>query len=201
MSMKIGVTGGIGSGKSYVCSLLQKRYGAPVYDCDSRAKQLLIEDAALRHALIDAFGPDVYHSDNTLNRPFLAAQVFASAQHTARMNALVHPAVKRDFVQWVARHADAPFVVLESAILFESGFRDVVDAVLSVEAPEALRLQRACLRDSSTPEQIRARMARQLTDAERRLRADVVVCNDGQSPLAPLLDRSIQRLLSLPGSI
>ncbi|MBQ2019118.1 MAG: dephospho-CoA kinase, partial [Alistipes sp.] len=129
---KIGVTGGIGSGKSTVCELLRDR-GVAVYDSDSRAKQLMAESEALREQLIAAFGAECYNAEG-LNRAFLASKVFGNEEALQQLNSIVHPAVRADFQTW-AELQSSPYVVLESAILFEAGFETEVDATLAVMAP------------------------------------------------------------------
>ena len=171
---KVGITGGIGSGKSTVCEMLAGR-GVAVYTADERAKALMATDAALRSSIIEAFGSDAYTAEG-LNRGFLAANVFASPEALARLNGLVHPAVMADFEAW-AEQQEGDYVVLESAILFEAALDDRVDVSVAVMAPEALRLERAIARDGASEEQIRARMRNQLSDEERNVRAKFTIVN------------------------
>ena len=190
--MTIGITGGIGSGKSYVSQWLASRFRIPVYDCDREAKRLMLKPA-MRSALTQLVGAEAYQPDGQLNKPFLAAYLFASPDHAAAVNAIVHPAVKRDFLRWAQRHRG--LVAVESAILVEAGFTEVVDKVIVVEAPLPLRLQRVMERDGATEQQVRARIARQITDDERRRCADLVIVNDG-SDFAPQLTAFIEHLTS-----
>ena len=183
--MKIGITGGIGSGKSYVARLLTQHFGIPVYDCDRRAKSLMTSSVDIRCELVTLVGAAAYLPDGQLNKPELSRYLFADSQHAASVNAIVHPAVKADFLTWASRQT-TPHVAMESAILLEAGFSDVVDCILTVEAPVELRLQRAMQRDGATEQQVRQRMARQLADADRMAKADVVILNDGR-PLLPQL--------------
>lgn len=171
---KVGITGGIGSGKSTVCEMLAGR-GVAVYTADERAKALMTTDAALRSSIIEAFGSDAYTAEG-LNRGFLAANVFASPEALARLNGLVHPAVMADFEAW-AEQQEGDYVVLESAILFEAALDNRVDVSVAVMAPEALRLERAMARDGASEEQIRARMRNQLSDEERNVRAKFTIVN------------------------
>ena len=175
--MTIGITGGIGSGKSYVARWLTRQYQIPVYDCDREAKRLMTSDV-LRPALIDLLGSDVYLPDGQLNKPLLADYVFRDAAHQAAINAIVHPEVKNDFRRWA--DARGGLVAIESAILVEAGFTDVVDVLIAVEAPLDLRLQRVAQRDGATPAQTNARIRRQLEDEARRAAADYVIINDGR---------------------
>lgn len=180
--MKVGVTGGIGSGKSTVCRLFAQR-GIAVYDSDREAKRLMSECADLRAAVGQRFGADIYR-DGTLDRTRLAACVFSDAQALADLNALVHPAVLRDFVQWADAQA-SPYVVLESAILFEAGLQDWVDRTVAVLAPADLRIQRACRRDRCDEAHVRSRMAAQMSDDELCERADFTMVNILESALEP----------------
>lgn len=175
--IKLGITGGIGSGKTYVARLLEER-GIPVYYTDVEAKRLMESDAEIRKALTALVGADAYRSDGGLNRPVLAAYLFSGSSHAALVNSVVHPVVRQHFLHWAQRQP-AGLVAMECAILFESGFDALVDEVLAVCAPEPLRLHRAMLRDGATEKQVRDRMAAQWTDEERSARADHVIMNDG----------------------
>ena len=161
---KVGITGGIGSGKSYVCSLLEG-YGVAVYNADSRAKTLMTDDDSLREALISRFGADVYTSEG-LNRGYLAERVFTDSEELAALNAIVHPAVMDDFDRW-AEEQEGEYVVLESAILFEAHLEHRVDSTVAVMAPEELRIERAMRRDNATRKHIEERMRNQMSDDER----------------------------------
>ena len=171
---KIGVTGGIGSGKSTVCELLRDR-GVAVYDSDSRAKQLMAESEALREQLIAAFGAECYNADG-LNRAFLASKVFGNEEALQQLNSIVHPAVRADFQTW-AEQQQSPYVVLESAILFDAGFESEVDVTLAVVAPRELRVMRVCNRNGMTPEQVEERIACQMGDDELHARANYTMVN------------------------
>lgn len=171
---KIGVTGGIGSGKSTVCELLRDR-GVAVYDSDSRAKQLMAESEALREQLIAAFGAECYNAEG-LNRTFLASKVFGNEEALQQLNSIVHPAVRADFQAW-AEQQSSPYVVLESAILFEAGFETEVDATLAVMAPMPMRLERTMARDGVDKESVMRRMEHQLSDDELHRRASRTIVN------------------------
>ena len=180
--MKVGITGGIGSGKSTVCRLFAQR-GIAVYDSDREAKRLMTEDGALRAGITARFGAESY-VDGALNRRYLASRVFSDAQALADLNALVHPAVRSDFASWAERQA-GPYVILESAILFEAGLEGAVDRTVAVLAPLELRLSRTCCRDGCDEEAVRRRMAAQLDDDTLRDRADYAVVNIFESDLEP----------------
>ncbi|MBQ5396223.1 MAG: dephospho-CoA kinase [Alistipes sp.] len=170
---KIGVTGGIGSGKSTVCRLLADM-GAAVYDSDARAKALMNEDMALREAIITVFGEECYGEEG-LNRAYLAAQVFGNEEVLARLNAIVHPAVRADFRAW-AEVQKSTYVVLESAILFEAGFENEVDSTLAVMSPLVERVRRTMERDGATREEVLRRISHQMSDDElHRLSTHTIV--------------------------
>ena len=171
---KVGLTGGIGSGKSKVAEFLRDREVA-IYDSDSRAKELMMSNEALREALIAEFGQECYTSDG-INRAWLAQRVFNNEAELARLNAIVHPAVMRDFAAW-AEAQEGNYVVLESAILLEAGLESHVDVVVAVMAPKELRLERAMLRDGASREQIEERMRNQMSDEERTDRAKYAIVN------------------------
>jgi len=173
--MKIGITGGIGSGKSYVSDLLRREFDIPVYDCDQEAKRLTASDASIRLRLIELVGPEVFDGQE-LNKRCLADYLFASPENASWVNAIIHPAVLQDFQLWVDRQ-QKPVVALESAILFESGFNACVDKVLYIDAPEDVRLQRAMLRDGASEEQIKARMKMQQPEINRN-QADYIIDNN-----------------------
>ena len=188
----IAITGGIGSGKSYVSALLEKA-GIPVYNADNESKRLTTENAEIRCGLVNLLGEEVY-AEGVLNKPMLASYLFANAENAARVNAIIHPCVKKDFKQWMEMHAESELVALESAILYESGFDDVVDTVVVVYAPKELRLKRAMLRDAASREQIEARMNAQMDDEEKYRKADFVVYNDGTFPLEEQLTSVINQI-------
>ena len=190
--ISIAITGGIGSGKSYISNILQE-YGIPIYNTDDAAKRLMVSDEGIRHDLIALLGEEVY-VEGTLNKSLLASYLFADAENAARINGIVHPRVKLDFCRWLEQHTDKEIVGMECAILFEAGFDDAVDAVVMVYAPEALRVERAMKRDHATEAQIRARIAAQLDDEEKRKRADYVIYTDGSIPLDSQLSTLIAQL-------
>lgn len=171
---KVAITGGIGSGKSVVCSILEE-FGVAVYNSDLRAKELMSCSDALRQQLMERFGVEVYTSEG-LNRAYLAERVFGNAEELAALNAIVHPAVMADFDAW-AEAQEGGYVVLESAILFEAKLENRVDAVVSVMAPEALRVERAMARDGASIEQVEARIRAQMSDDERSDRSKYAIVN------------------------
>lgn len=188
---KVGLTGGIGSGKSKVAELL-RNMGVAVYDSDTRAKALMANDTALRDALIEAFGAECYTSEG-LNRPWLAERVFNTPDELKRLNAIVHPAVMLDFAEW-AMQQSGEYVVMESAILLEAGLESHVDVVVAVMAPRELRLERAMRRDGATREQIEARMENQITDEERTERSKYAIVNIALDDLEEDVEQLHRRL-------
>ena len=171
----IGITGGIGSGKSYVSDILQREFGIPVYNCDKEAKRLTATDPEIRRRLIQLVGSEVFNGE-TLNKQILADYLFANPEHASKVNTIIHPAVLEDFLRWSMLNGQCSIVALESAILFESGFNAYVDKVLFVDAPEDVRLHRAMQRDTATEEQIRARMKMQQPELHQG-RADIIIDN------------------------
>ncbi|MFC6996694.1 dephospho-CoA kinase [Rufibacter roseus] len=195
--LKIGITGGIGSGKSIVCRCFQL-LGVPVYDSDSRAKWVMNHDPELRESLIQTFGPDTFDGNQHLNRAYLAQKVFHNAEELAKLNGLVHPQVRKDFYKWLERHTAAPYVLKEAALMFESNAYKQVDYVLTVSAPIQLRLTRTLQRDTHrTTADIEAIMAKQLSEEERTSRAQFVLYNNDEQLVLPQVEALHQTFLDL----
>ena len=194
---KIGITGGIGSGKSYVCRKIAQR-GIPVYYTDDKAKQLMIQNSDVIHALKQLIGKDAY-IDGQLNRSKVATYMFDNAANTAKVNAIVHPAVKRDFTQW-ANSQQSELVVQECAILFESGFEATVDITVEVYAPKELRIKRACQRDNATTEQIISRMNQQMDEERKRQLADYCIINDGTADIDLQINKMLDSIMEARNS-
>ena len=190
---KVGITGGIGSGKSTVCRMLAER-GVALYDADSRAKELMSTSEALRSKLIENFGAETFNADG-LNRQYLAAKVFNDAEQLHLLNSLVHPAVIADFEAW-AESQEGQYVVFESAILFEAGLEDRVDVVVAVMAPETVRVERVMARDGHTREQVVARIKNQMSDDERSDRAKYSIVNIDIEELEEDVEQLHRRLSS-----
>ncbi len=193
--IRIGVTGGIGSGKSVVSRLLEVM-GVPVYISDTETKQLMLSDTHIRSGLTSLLGAEVYQ-DGCLNKSLLAGYLFSDATHAARVNGIVHPRVKEDFRRWTRLHADAPVVGIESAILMEAGFTGEVDCTVMVYAPEEVRIARAIRRDNASREQIEARIRSQMDDEEKRRLADFVIVNDGVSALIPQVLQLLEQVRTI----
>ncbi len=180
---KIGITGNIGSGKSTLTKLFSI-IGIPVYDADSRAKWLMQHHPAIKEGLLHIFGKDVYHSDQTLNKAFIANLVFKQPELLAKLNTLVHPKVFADFDQWLTEQ-DAPYIVKEAALLIESESYKQLDELILVCAPESLRLERTMNRDAASKAAVLARMSNQMDEALKVPYANYLVNNDGVQMLIP----------------
>lgn len=191
--MKIGITGGIGSGKSYICKLLAEQ-GYSIYSCDDAAKRLMACDDALRQRICQRISEEAYVG-NTPNKEFLIRYLFGNEDNAKTLNSIVHPAVKADFLQW-ADHQPSP-CFMECAILFESGFDDVVDRTVLIYADENVRLKRAMLRDSATEEQICQRMKMQICPDKALQLADYVFDNNEYSATDAEMKRMTQWIEAL----
>lgn len=185
--LRIGITGGIGSGKS-IASRLFQALGVPIYDADSRARWLMENGPELRQQLSTAFGPTTYDAAGRLNRSVLAGTVFNNPALLAQLNGLVHPHVGTDFEAWAATQAAAghDYVLKEAALLFEAGSYKQLDRIITVYAPLAVREARVLRRDPHrTPADVQAIMAKQMSEEEKMQRADYVLTNDDVQPLLP----------------
>lgn len=176
----LGVTGGIGSGKSAACRIFED-LGARVVYADQVAKRLMHEDPALREQITDAFGPESYGADGHLNRAYLAQRVFGDEAEVQRLNALVHPRVRQEMLRLIgeAEHEGLPLLVYEAALIFEAGADAHLDAVAVVDAPLEVRIARVMERDAVPREAVLARMRHQFPPEELRRRADYVLDNGG----------------------
>lgn len=176
--LKIGITGGIGSGKTTVCKVFETM-GIPVFYADTVAKQIMTTDGLLIAGVKGAFGEKSYTAGGMLNNSYIAGIVFNDKDELAKLNALIHPAVFRAFDKWVKQiPATVPYVLKEAALLFESGSYKMCDRNILVLAPEELRLQRVMGRDGLSSEQVKARMDKQLPDEEKVKLADHLVHNN-----------------------
>jgi dephospho-CoA kinase len=177
-ALQIGITGGIGSGKSLVCRIFSC-LGIPVYDADRRAKALMTTDGILMSQIRKEFGDLSYDEEGNLNRTFLASTVFPNAEKLDRLNSLVHPRVGEDYNNWYKSVGNTPYVLKEAALLFESGSFNQMDKVIVVFAPVELRVKRVLSRDPHrTADQVRDIIKRQWPAEESMKRADYIVTND-----------------------
>ena len=187
--MKIGITGGIGSGKSYICRLLEQR-GYAIYDCDSAAKRLIRSSPFIRRRLTALIGPETYFKESgeyILNKKAVAEFLLKSEDNARAIDRIVHPAVFHDFIE-------SGMEWMESAIIYESGIYRLVDRVIVVTAPEELRIQRVMTRDEISREKVLEWMSRQLPQEEVRQRADFEIVNDGLADLNRQLDDIIKEI-------
>lgn len=185
--LRIGITGGIGSGKSVVCRLFQV-LGVPVYDSDARAKWVMAHNLVLRDELIAAFGPATFEEAGQLNRTHLAQVAFSDPAQLARLNALVHPHVGLDFENWATEQQQAGhrYLLKEAALLYESGAYKKLDRIITVFAPLSVRQARVVRRDPHrTPDDILAIIGKQMSEEEKMERADYVLRNDDEHLLIP----------------
>lgn len=182
--LKIGITGGIGTGKSTIARIFEV-LGIPVFYADAAAKTVMNEDTELRQGIINTFGAQAYLEDGALNRKFIAHIVFNDNKQLQKLNSLVHPAVFRAFDVWAEAHADAPYLMKEAALLFESGSYKKFDHTILVKSLETLRIQRVMQRDNVPEEQVKLRIQRQLPDEEKEKLADFILINDEQCLLIP----------------
>lgn len=188
--MLIAITGGIGSGKSVVSKVLATM-GCPVYDTDSEARRLMNTDSRMREALIQAFGADVFLANGVLNRAGLSSKVFNNPSALARLNGIVHPAVRHDVNRWYQSQA-AAVAFVETAILHQSKMDAMVDAVWEVTAPEQVRIQRVMQRSGLTASQVTDRIRSQQAEVGK---AHVVIVNDGERAILPQIVQALQALM------
>lgn len=191
----VGITGGIGSGKTTVCKIFEV-LGIPVYYADDRAKYLMHSNTALVNSLKETFGEEIYRN-NQLDRAVLAAKVFNNKGELERLNSLVHPAVAQDALDWQMEHLDAPYTLKEAALLFEAGSYKALNKVIVVTAPLQLRIDRVTARDQVTAEQVMARINSQWPEEEKVSLADFVIHNDGQQELIPQVLAIHEQLMEL----
>lgn len=196
--VKVGLTGGLGSGKSFVATLFAE-LGVPVYEADLEAKMLIEVDPEIVKAYKRFFGNDIY-SPLGLNRKQVAAVVFSNQELLKQVNQVVHPAVARHFEEWLMQHRDASYVIHEAAILFESRSNELMDRVITVSAPEAIRIARVMERDGVGAEAVKLRLNNQMKEEERLAKADFVIINDESQLLLPQVVELHQQLIKLSKS-
>ncbi len=182
--LQIGITGGIGSGKSLACRIFNL-LGVPVYDADSRAKSLMTTDGILVSQIKKEFGVLSFRENGSVNREYLAAHVFNNPEKLTVLNKLVHPRVGEDFEHWV-REQHAPYILKEAALLFEAKSNQTLDKIIVVHAPEALRIKRVLERDRHrTAQNVKDIISNQLNEEEKLKLADYTLINDESRPLIP----------------
>ena len=188
----IGITGGIGSGKTTVCRELSTK-GFHVYESDKEAHRIMNFDKKVISALKQLFGNEIY-VENQLDRKKIATLVFENKALLSEMNAIVHPIVKTDFSQWVARHSQEKFLFIESAILFESGFDALCDASVLVVAPENVRISRTMMRDNVSLQQVESRLRNQRPSEELLALSDIVLNNNEATTIATIVNNLLEQL-------
>ena len=188
----IGITGGIGSGKTVVSDILRIK-GFPVYDADKESKHLIVSDDTLKSKLTQLLGDEIYFADGSLNRNLMANKIFHDKDLITQVNQIIHPAVGRDFALW-AEKQDSSIVATECALLFESGLNKITNYSIMVYAPLSIRIQRAMQRDNATQEQIVARIKNQMDDEKKKDLANFVITNDNQSAILPQINHLISDL-------
>jgi dephospho-CoA kinase len=195
--LQIGITGGIGSGKSLVSRIFQC-FGIPVYDADSHAKELMTTDGILISNIKKEFGELSFNTDGSLNRGYLGSTVFNDDEKLKKLNDLIHPCVAKDYERWVENRRGCPYVMKEAAILFEARSSKTLDKVIVVSAPENLRIQRVLQRDTHrTEKDIRAIIGKQMPEDEKMKRGDFVIYNDEKVLLVPQVLDLHSRFLSI----
>lgn len=182
MTLRIGLTGGIGSGKSTVAKVFEV-LGIPVYYADEAAKRIMNEDEQLKQLISQHFGANAY-KNNQLDRQYIASQVFNNKEKLERLNSLVHPATIRDGDNWMQKQT-APYAIKEAALIFESGTQDQLDYVIGVSAPTPLRILRTIKRDGSSRDQVLARMSKQIQEVIKMRLCDFVIYNDEVQAVIP----------------
>jgi dephospho-CoA kinase len=195
--LKIGITGGIGSGKSTVARVFET-LGIPVYYADDAAKRLMQEDPELKKQIIALFGETAFNGEK-LNRPWISAQIFGNPEKVNALNALVHPATIKDAHEWMSRQR-TPYTLKEAALIFESGSEKELDYVIGVDAPLELRIQRVIERDNTTRDAILQRIKNQLDEAEKMKRCDFIIHNDGNQMVIPQVIALHHQLVELDKS-
>lgn len=193
--LKVGLTGGIGSGKSTVARIFET-IGIPVYYADDRAKRLMVEDPALIAGIKALFGEEAYLDDGTLNRAFIGQLAFSEPALLKKLEGLVHPAVFEDGNRWHKAQQNVPYTLKEAALLIESGNFKTLDKLITVTAPLELRIERVMLRDQVTRESVEARIRQQMPEEEKVRLSDYVIYNDGAHRLINQVWEIHQKLIA-----
>lgn len=189
---KVGITGNIGSGKSYVCKMFEK-LGIPVFYSDDETKKLYFIPS-VKELIVNRFGEEVYFEDGTLNRKLLSYHLFKNEEAMKFIESVLYPALNQHFDEWCEQQT-SPYVLYESAILFEKNYGKYFDKIIFVSAPEDIRLQRVMKRDDCTEENVRSRMRLQMSEETKLSKADFVIYNDGDKALEPQVE-TIDKQLS-----
>jgi dephospho-CoA kinase len=190
--IQLGITGGIGSGKSTVCKVLE-HFGIPVYYADEEAKKIL-DLPFIQKKVIAAFGSTVKKKDGHLDRQKIASIVFADKEKLKQLNAIVHPEVAKQYNNWLKSKSKSQLLAKEAAILFESGSYSQMNKIISVYAPKELRIKRAMQRDKVTREEVLMRMKKQLSEKEKMMRSDFILLNNEKKLLLPQIISVLKKL-------
>mgnify|MGYP001026061928 FL=1 len=190
--IKIGITGGIGSGKSVVCDIL-RLYNIAVYDADKESKHLVNTSKTMRNKLINQFGKAIF-TDNELNRKLFGELIFNNEDNLKIANSIIHPEVANSFIEWCQHHSSSSIVAIESAILIEAGFKKYIDKLITVYAPEELRINRVVNRDKTSVENIKARINSQISEEEKIQFSEYIIINDNSNSLIMQVSEIIENL-------
>lgn len=193
--LKIGITGGIGSGKTTVCRIFEL-LGTPVYYADEVSRELFASDPGIKSAILNLFGEGVLDKDNALSRKKIAERVFGDEEQLKKLNSIIHPAVAEHFDLWLMQHSTFPYIIKEAAIMFESGAYLQMDKIITVTAPVDQRIARVMKRDRTSAEAIQRRMNAQLPEEERIKRSQFIIVNDEQQLVIPQVIELHQKFLT-----
>jgi dephospho-CoA kinase len=182
--LKVGLTGGIGSGKSTIATIF-RQLEVPVYYSDSAAKKLIVTDGNIISQIKSVFGSEIFNDSGKLESKKLADKVFNNEELLKDLNAIIHPAVRKDFVEWIKKHFDIPYILNESAIIFEHDLYKELDAVIVILAPENVRIKRVMERDGIDEKEVKQRILNQITDEERKQKGDFFIINDETQAVIP----------------
>ena len=178
---KIGITGGIGSGKTTACSIFAA-LGIPIYDADTQARKIMITDLAVKRQVRQLLGKEAYFRNGKLNKPFVAAKIFTDKSLLEKLNSIVHPAVNNDSLRWMEQHKydkNIPYLLKEAALLVESGTYKALDKLIVVTCPEEIRISRVMERDKLSYEEVKRKIDNQMPESQKVRFADFIIVNDG----------------------
>jgi len=181
--LKVGITGGIGSGKSIVCEVF-KHFGIPVYYADIEANNLIISDKNIKKQLIEHFGKKIY-SRNQLNKSRFSSIIFNDKKALQKVNSIIHPVVRQNFKDWIKKNKDKKYIIKEAALLFESGTYQDLDEIITISAPEHIKIKRIMKRDKTDKESVQKRIRNQISDTEKIRKSDHVIYNNGSQLILP----------------
>ena len=190
--IRIGITGGIGSGKSVVCDIL-RLHNIAIFDADKEAKTLNNSSVIIREQLINHFGKDIY-TDNTLNRKLFAELIFNNEDNLRIANSIIHPEVSKSFIKWCQQNSSSSIIAIESAIIIEAGFRKHIDKLITIYTPEELRINRVASRDRTSVKNKKARIDSQISEEEKIKLSDYTILNDNLHSLILQVSEIIENL-------